>query len=232
MMAQKYLNPPIVEVVAEFRLTTETKWDLTIPGLLYEKLRDSFPHKEQVKQEGQPERIRFLSPGKTMFVQVESRVLSVNCIKPYPSWDSFKPKIQEAFDKLRQILGSFELEGIALRFINRIEIPSAGFDFEEYFNFRPFLGEKLPTPVVSFFVGCMFRFAKDRDLCRIHLTDAVPENQQSSAFNMVLEYFLLQQKAIPSEHALSWINEAHHRLEDIFEGSITDKLRQLFWKEN
>lgn len=46
-MGKKYKNPPIVEVVCEFRLSDDTLWDLTIPGLLYEKLKDEFLHREQ-----------------------------------------------------------------------------------------------------------------------------------------------------------------------------------------
>jgi len=45
-MVKKYAKPPIVEAVCEFRLTHDTRWDLTVPGLLYEKLKASFPQKE------------------------------------------------------------------------------------------------------------------------------------------------------------------------------------------
>lgn len=35
----KYGNPPIVEVVAEFRFIPSEPWDLTVPGLVYDHLR-------------------------------------------------------------------------------------------------------------------------------------------------------------------------------------------------
>src|SRR2546425_12443479 len=46
-MGRQYLNPPLVEAVCEFRFLPDTQWDLTIPGLMYEKIQDRFPHKEQ-----------------------------------------------------------------------------------------------------------------------------------------------------------------------------------------
>ena len=46
-MSNKYLNPPIVEVVCELRASSDSKWDLTIPGLIYEELKGDFPNKEQ-----------------------------------------------------------------------------------------------------------------------------------------------------------------------------------------
>jgi len=46
-MGRKYANPSIVEAVCEFRLSPDTPWDLTVPGLVYEKVRSEFPHREQ-----------------------------------------------------------------------------------------------------------------------------------------------------------------------------------------
>lgn len=46
-MSKKYSNPPLIEAVCAFRLTPNTPWDITIPGLLYEPLKDAFPNREQ-----------------------------------------------------------------------------------------------------------------------------------------------------------------------------------------
>ena len=46
MMSRQYIKPPVVEAVCEFRFSPDTKWDLTIPGLVYEKVQGQFPHKE------------------------------------------------------------------------------------------------------------------------------------------------------------------------------------------
>jgi hypothetical protein len=33
-MGKSYAKPPIVEAVCEFRLSPDTEWDLTVPGLV------------------------------------------------------------------------------------------------------------------------------------------------------------------------------------------------------
>ena len=48
-MGNKYANPPLVEAVCEFRLSEDSPWDLTLPGLFYEKVKDIFPEKRQVR---------------------------------------------------------------------------------------------------------------------------------------------------------------------------------------
>jgi uncharacterized protein (TIGR04255 family) len=100
-MGRKYKNPPVIEVVCDFRLTPETRWDLTVPGLLYEKLKVSFPHKEQrVLQEVEltqgpeglqqhirtRERMLFFTEDSKTIVQVGTGLLVINVLKPYPHW--------------------------------------------------------------------------------------------------------------------------------------------------
>lgn len=46
-MNKKYAKPPLVEAVCDFRLSDDTKWDLTVAGLLYERVRNEFSIKEQ-----------------------------------------------------------------------------------------------------------------------------------------------------------------------------------------
>ena len=46
-MGRRYKNPPVIEVVSEIRFSPDSEWDITIPGMLYEKIRGTFPIKEQ-----------------------------------------------------------------------------------------------------------------------------------------------------------------------------------------
>ncbi|MFZ2615490.1 MAG: TIGR04255 family protein, partial [Anaerolineae bacterium] len=81
----KYGNPPIVEVVAEFRFVPAEPWDLTVPGLVYDRLRGQFPRKRLLKVlEGEAaveatgirqefrlaDRMQFLREDEKAYVQV------------------------------------------------------------------------------------------------------------------------------------------------------------------
>jgi len=242
-MGKKYKNPPIIEVVCEFRFSPETEWDITVPGLLYEKIRDGFPHKEQrIVQSVEishtrgevehkihtEERMVFFDTSKKILTQIGPRVLSVNHLKPYSSWENFKPKIERSFKALLKIIHVKELQRIGLRYINKIEIPEKTVNLETYFDFRPFLGSNLPQDIVNFMVGCMLSFNNGRDLCKVELRSAVPDNPESSAFILDLDYFLSQPKTIIADDALNWIENAHGEIEKVFEGCIKDSLRKIF----
>ena len=246
-MSRKYSKPPIVEAVCEFRLTQESKWDLTIPGLIYEEVRKEFPNKEKRQiqelrfspsQQGvqQPETltselVQFYTNDRKTYIQVGHNLLSVSCLKPYPKWDGFKPRIKNAFRALIKIVDVIGLERVGLRYINRIEIPSQSVNLGDYFEFLPSTGEKLPKDATDFILGCVFPFFNGRDLCKVQLTRAVPENPVSVAFLLDLDYYLAQPRSVSASQALEWVEEAHQHVEDIFEGCIKQPLREIFVEE-
>jgi len=245
-MSKKYKNPPILEVVCEFRFTLDTEWDITVPGLLYEKIKNDFPFKErrsvqeiefthegqQLKQEVKSdERAVFLNKNRNKLIQVGNHLLTINCLKPYSSWQNFKPKIEQALQNLSEIVEIKGIQRIGLRYINKIEIPYEQIDIENYFEFRPYLGTNLPQKTVEFLVGTTFPFEKDRDSCRLILKNAVPDNPKQSAFILDIDYFLSQQRSIKPDEGLEWVETAHNHVESVFEGCLTDKLRKLFGEE-
>ncbi|GIV21493.1 MAG: hypothetical protein KatS3mg023_3244 [Armatimonadota bacterium] len=241
-MGKRYANPPIVEAVCEFRLTSDTPWDLTIPGLLYEKVKATFPQKEQrVIQEVEltqglesfqqqirtSDRVLLFKKDRTMLIQLGSRLLVINALKPYPTWEGFKPHVKMAWEAVQEAVEVKGLERIGLRYINRIELPAQRMELAEFFEFYPFVGQRLPQEMASFLVGAVFSYADDRDRCRVQLAPIIgPEDK--SAFMLDIDYFLNRPRAVEVSNALDWLEEAHGRVEELFEGCITDRLREIF----
>jgi len=241
-MGRKYKNPPVIEVVCDFRLTPETRWDLTVPGLLYEKLKVSFPHKEQrVLQEVEltqgpeglqqhirtRERMLFFTEDRKMIVQVGTGLLVINVLKPYPHWEGFRPRIEMAWKSLQETIDVQGLERIGLRYINHIELPSQSAGLAEYFEFYPSVGQRLPQQVASFLAAVEFSFADGRDHCRVQFT-SIPASGDKSSFMLDIDYFLARPRAVEVADTLAWVEEAHSRVEEVFEGCITDSLRKMF----
>jgi uncharacterized protein (TIGR04255 family) len=245
-MPNKYRNPPLIEAVIEFRIMPDSPWDLTIHGLIYEKIKKTFPHKEQrfiqevdinqgpkgIEQQVRvSERSFFFTNDKRMFVQVGPHLLAINCLKPYPTWSEFKPRIEEAFNAL---INSIDVKGLArigYRAINRIEVPISPINLDDFFEFRPFLGTRLPQNMRSFMIGCVLPFFKERDLCKIQLTTGFAEIPSHSAFLLDLDYSLTRPEDISVNNTLAWVEEAHGEVNNIFEGCITDRLREIFQEE-
>jgi uncharacterized protein (TIGR04255 family) len=246
-MGKKYAKPPLVEAVCEFRVSEDTKWDLTVAGLLYEQVRDSFPIREQrlvqnieirqshegVQQQTKTEeRVFFFNNERSAFIQVGARLLAVNCLKPYPEWDKFREYINQGFSALKETIDIKGVNRVGLRYINRIDIPheptSRTVNLDTYFDYRPFLGERLPQQMLSLVMGVSLPFEEGRDHCRILLTGTVPELPNHQAFTLDLDYASIPTLTVPTGEIDQWIDTAHHNLETVFEGCINEPLRELF----
>jgi len=218
-------------------------WDLTVPGLIYEKVRTEFPHREprQVQEieviagpeETQrwvrtSERVLFFSQDKETFIQVGPRVLAVNRLKPYLAWAGFKPSIERAVCALVDTVEVKQFQRIGLLYVNRIVIPDKAVDLDKYFEFRPFLGPLLPQNLASFFLGADLPFQDGRANCRVELANAVPESSDTTVFLLRLDYSSLEPGWVCVDRAMEWIEEAHRGVEYVFEGCIRDPLRAVF----
>jgi uncharacterized protein (TIGR04255 family) len=119
------------------------------------------------------------------------------------------------------------LERIGLRYINHIELPAQGVELAEYFEFYPSIGQRLPQQMVAFLTAVEFSYADGRDHCRVELT-RIPALGGRSLFRLDIDYFLARPGAVKPAEALAWVEEAHSQVEEVFEGCITDKLREMF----
>jgi uncharacterized protein (TIGR04255 family) len=238
-----YLNPPVTEAICEFRIALDTEWDLTVPGLYYARVRDELPVREQrrvrnveviMAEEGLREellvreRMHYFTPDLANGIQVGPHLLAVNMLKPYTSWSRFRPRIEHAFQVLRDIVEVKTLEGIGLHYINVIEVSEGNADARKYISLVPPLAEILPGRPESLLVGCEIPFEEGREACRVEITDAIPQEKEGSAFLLDIEYYLSSPNTLSADEAMTWLDGAHDRLVEIFEACILEPAREIF----
>jgi len=242
-MGRKYHNPPIIEALCDFRFEPGAPWDMAIPGLVYEKIRDRFPKRQQTRTlevsiAAGPESIgqqvltidlmQFLRGDEKALIQVGPNRLIVNHLKPYPTWQEFLPLIRQGFDAYLAAANPKGIQRIGLRYLNRIEIPGERTDLEDRFEFRPFVGARLPQDYGPFIVGIQIPFEDSRDLLRLQLASATVGTPGTIAVMLDLDYFLAQPGGVSQEDVFKWTEIAHAHVEEVFEACITDRLRQMF----
>jgi len=184
-----------------------------------------------MEQQLESTRMQFLSADGKALVQVGPNLLAVNHLKPYPGWDTFLPMIQEAYRAYIETAPPTAIQRIGLRYINRIELPGPRVELEEYLNIYPYLGRELPQDYGEVMVRIQTAFNALRDGLQIVLASPEAGNTDVNVFVLDMDYFLAKPGVITAQEAFSWVNEAHDRLEQLFEGCISDKLRQLFQVE-
>ncbi len=242
-MRRKYNNPPIIEAVCEIRFEPGEKWDSTRFGLIWEKVQVVFPQREELRHldvrlvpgpEGVQQkvtgqaRVKYLQQDGLSFMQVGENVVSVHRLKPYRTWAEFKPVIVKGFSAYTQQAKPSGIRRAGLRYINRIPIPAQNGELVDYFDFLPSVGPAMLKEYGPFIVGIDVPFEEGRDGLRIQLASAQPESDDEVPVMLDLDYRTLRADSLSLDGVEEWLELAHGRVEDTFEGCIKDALRNMF----
>jgi len=246
-MNKKYKKPPIQEVVVEFEFTPGNKWDMTIPGLIYEKVRNDFPERKeqagigiqfQKTKEGfahkvspAPPRIQFYRKDGTALLQVAPNILIINQLKPYPSWKKLKPMVDKIFKIYKKVASPKGFKAIRLRYINKINTSKEELELNEYFNLYPEMPENIAPDCSGFITRIEIPYQENRDHLLITMGSSNPEDPNKISIVLDLDYLLYKPESIPLNNYKEWLEQAHSAIEDTFESCITEKTRNIFKEE-
>ncbi|MBU2622318.1 MAG: TIGR04255 family protein [Proteobacteria bacterium] len=242
-MGKRYKNPPLVEALCEFYFQG-SHWDDAVPGLLYEKIKPSYPQRRQLEQvgvkidisaesesitkkRGQP-RIQFVSDDKSRLVQMAKDLLVVNHLKPYPQFEKWEPDIEAI---LKEYVSLTQPSGIArfgVRYINNIVLPYTSIRMEDYFRIYPQLPEAVGQSHGPFMLRIEIPGKTTGHRFLATFGNSAPQAPDSLAF--MLDLYDIYDGGMPLEckNIHDEIRKAHDNVETVFESAITDKLRDLF----
>jgi uncharacterized protein (TIGR04255 family) len=243
-MPKRYRNPPIIEVLCEFQFDEGAPWDLTLIGLIYDKLKDSFPNKQQlqldlaiatatqtIQQIGNVPMIplvRFLDSDEKKLIQIGQNLLTVNHIKPYESWENFSPFIKKGLDTYYEIANPKGFRHVALKYFNRIEVPKSYADLESLFRFRPLIPSGLPQDIKAFLMGVNLPYEDAKDTLHIQVGTVNSDTPDMLVTILEITYLFANPGEIAFKDIVKVLNKAHKHIEDAFEFCLTDELKQTF----
>jgi len=241
-MAPVYPAPPLVEVLADFRFLPGEPWDIAVPGLLYDRIREEFPDREQhiavnvrAEQDGLqqrieiPQRIRFARPDDSALVQVGPDLLTVNHLKPYPTWAPFAELIRRVLGHYEDVARPEGLRRIGLRHINIVEFADERIELGDYFTYHPHVPDALPQLHGFFSVQTHLAYREGRDFLSLTVRSQERDPGEGGLGVVLdLDYVTPGEGVVPLTDVVGWLESAHAEIETAFEACITDRTRALF----
>jgi len=161
-------NAPIIEALVDIQVQLPTNITRQHIDDLKKELSDSYPESEdlfslsaQIKiepsgdtpsSEHQQKYIgcRIKSPDESYIVQLRTNGLSVSRLNPYVTWDDLKSTSSALWDIYVKHLQPEFITRIALRYINRIEVPLPIGDLHEFLVSPPIVPNGLPNRISEF----------------------------------------------------------------------------------
>lgn len=235
---------PIIEALIDIRI--KMREDLTVEKLesIYNAIPGQYPDKKaRHKWEGKFELKKgespislgtetidgyiFTSADQKQIFQARLDGFTFSRLKPYETWEQLRDEAYKLWQKYRDVT-SPEITRVALRYINKMEIPLSGKDFSEYLKAAPIIPEVLPQGVSSFLTRVVIH-EPGIDASAI-ITQALEQIVNPNILPIILDIDVFKQKSegISEEDAWKILEKLRHFKNKIFFESITEKTKEIF----
>jgi len=178
----------------------------------------------QQKQTG----FRFVRSDKQYVWQSRTNGFTLSRLPPYESWEPFRDEARRLWSAYREAIQPAAVTRLAVRYINRIDIPEDSVDLKEYFRTSPEVSPDLPQRLAGFFM--QLRIPQDDLHGQALINQTVIAPARDGVVSVVLDIDVYKGDDVPSEEDDIWgyFETLHVRKNAIFEACITEKARELF----
>jgi len=165
--------------------------------------------------------------GKQLY-QARKTGFSMSRLTPYPDWPEFRHEARRLWDVYRAIAQPTKVVRVAVRYINRIDIPLPLNDFGEYLRTVPQVSPDLPQGLVGYFMQLVLPVEDLKSQAVINETIIDPV--QPNTVPVVLDIDIFRTDVLPATEDDMWafIEQLRDAKNRVFEACITDKARELF----
>ena len=235
---------PITEALIDIRI--KVRDDLKVEQLesIYNLISGQYPdkktgHKWESKFEfkkGEPlvssgtetiDGYVFTSTDQKQIFQARLDGFTFSRLKPYETWKQLRDEAHRLWLIYKEIT-SPEITRVALRYINKMEIPLSSKDFSEYLTAAPIVPEGLPQGVSSFLTRVVIH-EPSIDAAAI-ITQALEQVVNPNFIPIILDIDVFKQKSegISEKDAWDTLEKLRHFKNKIFFESITEKTKEIF----
>lgn len=245
---RRYRKPPVLETLCEIYFA-DSAWDDTVPGAFYERVKNDFPQKRRREiQQAEialgpaeakagvrrlPPWMQFVSESGDRMIQIAENLLVVNQLRPYPHFEEWQPVVHDALQIYKELTQPKKVARLGLRYINRVVIPGARVQMEDYFTIYPNLPPGLGDTHGSFLVRVEVPQFEQGHTVLVTFGTVPPQQpgQDEQVFMLDLYDILQVDKVLEEVDIKEEILGAHNNIVMAFEDSITGRLRDLFEME-
>ncbi len=238
-----YSKAPLTEAVLDIRVELPNEITLKeLRGLQVGKEEERYPRREdnvivvekmsmgpqvgastQQTQNG----YRFVSHDNRQIFQARLDGFTFSRLSPYENWESFRDEARLLWEVYRPIAKPKNIKRIALRYINRLDLPLPIKDLKDYLRTIPEISPDMLHGLSGYFMQLQL---PQPDLeAMLHLNQTLIPPPSPNLVSVVLDFDLFCKDNVQSEDKDMWkqFEILHERKNEVFEACITNKTRRL-----
>jgi uncharacterized protein (TIGR04255 family) len=240
-----YRKPPITEAIIDLQVAPSPGEKLSVLDHLNTKEPESYPQKDPIFEmtgvfEFQPTGLgstqsqrrqagyRYANKDGNQVWQARLGGFTFSQLAPYDRWEPFRDEARRRWGDYRRSLAPECVNRIAVRYVNRIDIPNGSVDLKDYFRTSPEIAPEVQQSLSGFFMRLQIPQTDIKG--EVLFTQTIVPPQREGSVSVVLDIDLFRTLDIPKDDEDLWglFEILHDRKNEVFEASITDRTRELF----
>lgn len=243
---ESFPNPPIVEALVDIRANLPQSVGLDELASIHNSVRDRFPvREERTRWEGRFELkedgpllsgmtrgghgYQYRSSDGSSIFQARLDGFTFNQLPPYTGWDKLITEAKELWKLFARTARPINVTRIAIRYINRIEIPLPIDNLKEYLRTAPEIAPDAPQGMSEFFMRLVLPDPLTGCTAIVTQTNGAPP-PDLRFLPIIFDLDVYHEGPMNPNSPKIW--EEFIKLRDfrnrIFYGSITEKTREIF----
>ena len=239
--AGPYARSPLAEAIIDLRCRLDADASLDRLAGLHEGLRDDYPLRRDWMivesrvtmgpEVGAAARQRqlgyiFVSADERQAIQARLDGFTFSRFKPYDRWETFRDEAHRLWQIYRSALPVETITRVAVRYINRLELPLPLADFKDYLRTVPEVSPDLPQALSGFLMRLEIP-QPDMDATLL-LTQALVEPEKPNTVGVILDIDLFREydTGVDDHEAWNFLERLRVRKNDVFEACITERTRE------
>lgn len=238
-------NPPITEALLDIRVNLPKETTLETLLSFQNGIKDHFPNKKErhlgtfrIKTGAAPEVLAsadrtdgymFYAPDNKKIVQARLDGFTFNKLKPYSKWEVFSQEAKYLWEHYVEVAKPINIVRLALRYINRIELPLPFGDFKEYLLTTPEIASDIPQGLAQFFMQLVIPNADIQATAVI--TETIEKtDDKSKVLPLIFDIDVSRNIILDLKSDEIWniMDNLRNFKNQIFMNSLTAKTKELF----
>jgi uncharacterized protein (TIGR04255 family) len=238
----RYTKPPITEAILDIQVENSGEPSPLALESCQHPVRATYPTKRELRAAvahidlgSEPSAsatardvgFAFISPDGKQLFQVRTNGFTANRLAPYSRWEEFSSEAKKLWTIYRERTKPNRITRVALRYINRIDLPGESIELKDYFQTSPDIARGLPQSMSGFFMHVVLPLGDVKSA--VNIIETIVEPPRPGIVSVVLDLDFFRTDEIPETEEGLWalFEELRVKKNVVFEACLTDKTKEL-----
>jgi uncharacterized protein (TIGR04255 family) len=237
-----YKNSPITEAVIDIRLGLSPEFKPEFLEPIADRISGAYPKREDLTMfqgtftvgataTSTQIKLGYLyrsSDGKYV-LQTRTNGFSLSRLAPYEEWERFRDEARNLWNIYKEVAKPIRANRVASRSINRIDIPLPTMELSEYLRTFPEISRTLPQHLSGYVMHLLIPYQEFGGLLSLIQATVPALRPETASINLDIDMFKESSSDFDSDDKIwSFLDYLRDKKNEVFEGCITDKARELF----